>query len=985
MTQKILNLLLLVLFTSLSFSQTKEDVSKIIADYNLEKIKEKITFFENEEKREKEIAIKEARKNGWPIFIKGEDGTFQELMKLTSDGYPLYYSTTNANAAKSTRAIHLNTGGTLGLNLNGQDMVARVWDGGTTRRSHNSFDGRVTTVDDPSGTTFQTHGTHVTGTIVASNVVASTKGMAYQATARTFNWTNDESEAASETIGGMLISNHSYGIPLNNSSTGTALPAWYIGAYTSDSRNWDEISYLAPYYLPIMSAGNEGNNNTDNSNPISYGYDKLTGDKTAKNSLIVANAQDANVATDGALISVSINSSSSQGPTDDLRIKPDITGNGTSVLSTSSTGDSATTTLTGTSMASPNVAGTLILLQQHHKNLTNGFMKAATLKGLACHTADDAGNIGPDPIFGWGLLNAKKAAQTLSNNGLDSWVSEERLSQGQTFTMTVKSNGGSNNPLKASITWTDAPGQAKSNTVENDPISVLINNLDIKITKDGTEVFYPWRLNPSVPTSNALRNADNNVDNVEQVMIDTPLTGNYVITVTHKGTLVSGGQDFSLLITGVVSTFSLTPKTDNLVICSNQNAVYTYDYKQIGTGTTNFSAVNLPSGAIASFNPTSLSANGTVTMTISGISNVIPGEYLVGIQGNNGIEAEIRTKKLKVYSSSFQQVVAVSPTNNNDLVPTNYQLKWNTDPNAESYNVQISTSPTFASLVLNDNTTINQYTFWNLNQETRFYWRIISSNRCGVATNPTTFNFFTGKVSCGSSFNATNFSNATIATTADAIATVPIQVTGGLVVGDIDVVLNISHTYIQDFAVYLEGPAAIGSPIVRLFEQPCGDNDNIVCTVDDFGSSYNCQSTSPAISGVVIPVDNLSLLNGLNADGTWILRVIDFNNGDGGVINSVSLSICNLERSPLNTSDYLSSKVSIYPNPANDVITVNLSDNLQGETNFILYDIQGRAILEKNTLNSSTTINVNNLTEGIYLLSIKNGELQTTQKIIVKK
>jgi len=31
------------------------------------------------------------------------------------------------------------------------------------------------------------------------------------------------------------------------------------------------------------------------------------------------------------------------------------------------------------------------LLQQHYKNVTNNFMRAATLKGLACHTADDAG------------------------------------------------------------------------------------------------------------------------------------------------------------------------------------------------------------------------------------------------------------------------------------------------------------------------------------------------------------------------------------------------------------------------------------------------------------------------------------------------------------------------------------------------------------------------------------------------------------------
>lgn len=77
--------------------------------------------------------------------------------------------------------------------------------------------------------------------------------MATQASARTFNWTNDETEALSEVALGMLVSNHSYGVPVTG-STGTTLPSWYIGAYVDDSRAWDEIAYNAPYYLPIYSA-----------------------------------------------------------------------------------------------------------------------------------------------------------------------------------------------------------------------------------------------------------------------------------------------------------------------------------------------------------------------------------------------------------------------------------------------------------------------------------------------------------------------------------------------------------------------------------------------------------------------------------------------------------------------------------------------------------------------------------------------------------
>ncbi len=44
-------------------------------------------------------------------------------------------------------------------------------------------------------------------------------------------------------------------------------------------------------------------------------------------------------------------------------------------------------------MSAPSVAGSLILLQQHYEDLhgTGNYMKAATLKALVIHTADEAG------------------------------------------------------------------------------------------------------------------------------------------------------------------------------------------------------------------------------------------------------------------------------------------------------------------------------------------------------------------------------------------------------------------------------------------------------------------------------------------------------------------------------------------------------------------------------------------------------------------
>ena len=385
-------LLLFIVFLSCSvFGQTQEEIKKITANYDLVKLKEKEEYYRKKSQAEKRKAIAKALEKNWPLIIEKPDGTISELIRLSPEGLPIYYRTDNVNAAKSTRTNHINTGGSLGLNLNGQGMTVRVWDGGNVRTSHNAFGGRVEVIDDPTNTTTILHGTHVTGTMVASANPATVKGMAYQANARTFNWTDDDSEAISETQLGMLISNHSYGVPIT--SGGTSLPSSYIGLYDTDAQLWDEIAYDAPYYLAVMSAGNDGLNN-NNTDPISFGFDKLVGNKTAKNNLVVANSEDVTTATDGSIVgSININTSSSQGPTDDLRIKPDITGNGTSLTSTSNASNTGTAVLTGTSMASPNVAGSLILLQQHHKNLYNSFMRASTLKGLACHTADDAGEI----------------------------------------------------------------------------------------------------------------------------------------------------------------------------------------------------------------------------------------------------------------------------------------------------------------------------------------------------------------------------------------------------------------------------------------------------------------------------------------------------------------------------------------------------------------------------------------------------------------
>lgn len=953
-------------FGAKGFAQNAKEINEIVKHYDLVKLKALEQQYTRKSEIEKQKALQLARINGWPEFRTGKDGSQEELVKVSPLGFPIYYSTSNINAAISTRANILQ----FSYNLKGQGMTARVWDGGKVRASHQEFGGRVAVVDataGPDGNNF--HATHVTGTVIAAGVDPAAKGMAPMANARTFNWTNDTGEALSEVQMGMLLSNHSYGVP------STSVPDFYVGSYDDDARTWDEIAYNAPYYLMVASAGNNGGD--PNAGASTPGFDKLTGNKVSKNNLVVANCQDANISAQGDLIGVSINSSSSQGPADDLRIKPDITGNGTNLYSTFQSSDTDYGSISGTSMASPNVMGTLLLLQQHYKNTNQNFMKAATLKAVACHTADDAGLAGPDAVFGWGLLNAKKAAEAITNNGIGSIISEEHLVQGQTYSITVNSDGVT--PLSATIAWTDVPGEVASG-IANDATPALVNDLDIRITKNAT-TFYPWRLRANANLV-ATNNSDNNVDNVERIDIPNA-SGSYTITVTHKGILSGGWQDFSLVVTGSDSEFALTPASPDQVVCSTGTASYTFNYITSSFDPTSFSAVNLPPGVVATFSEQSLTLPDPVTMTLSNLQSLAPGDYIIGFKGQNSSESEIQNVNLKIYTNNYENLTLVSPANMQQGLATALNLDWEPGVNAQSYRLQVSTTPTFTALVVDQETLQTEYAVTGLSQSTKYYWRVLPVNVCGQAVSNTVNRFDTGSQNCNLVFAATDFSDASIANTANAVGSVPVTVTGGMTVGNLTANIDITHTYIEDFTVYLEGPDALGNPFIRIFEEPCGDNDNIVATISDAGINYTC-GANPGISGTVKPLDALSSFNNMPADGVWTLYVVDAYNGDGGTINSFSLNFCNVVSANLSVENQMADNVSVYPNPTTGILNVNLPDNAE-DTTITLYDLRGRKIFSKQTSLTTESMNIGQLQDGMYVLSIENEHIKTSKKVVLSR
>ncbi len=494
------------------------------------------------------------------------------------DGVVLYMSTDNINAARGTKTTHLQSGGSLGLNLDGSGMTVGVWDGGPSFGTHPEFanatntGSRITildnsTVDGDVG--FSSHGTHVTGTISAKGASVNALGMAPNVNIKSYNWSNDFTEMLLAITNGadpILLSNHSYGIPINGPNG--QQDASYMGAYTQRAVSSDNIAKNNPKYLMVSSAGNSGT--------VSYtgglfpGFDKLTAEATAKNILVIANANPALAPFTYELTNLVINGSSSQGPTDDLRIKPDLAADGTNLFSTFP--NNAYGTISGTSMAAPNTTGTLVLLQQYYNQVYGEYMNSSTLKGLVCHTSiDDNARVGPDPVFGWGFLDAKASIETIMDdmNG-EAVLDELNLAQGEIYSTTFSAQAG--DKLIASICWTDMPGNVVANGDLNNSQPRLVNDLDLRLSKDGIE-FLPWKLDYSNASGFSNSKGDNVVDNIERVEIDAPTAGVYTLTVSHKGLLKGnvGGpfdpqtQDFALILTGN----SITLGVDDFDLSSN--------------------------------------------------------------------------------------------------------------------------------------------------------------------------------------------------------------------------------------------------------------------------------------------------------------------------------------------------------------------------------------------------------------------------------
>jgi hypothetical protein len=88
---------------------------------------------------------------------------------------------------------------------------------------------------------------------------------------------------------------------------------------------------------------------------------------------------------------------------------------------------------------------------------------------------------------------------------------------------------------------------------------------------------------------------------------------------------------------------------------------------------------------------------------------------------------------------------------------------------------------------------------------------------------------------------------------------------------------------------------------------------------------------------------------------------------------------------PINKKKDLDFSISVYPNPTSDKVTVKVEKEDITGLQFLLFNMNGKLILQKNLESNETSVSVEQLSSGFYLLKIQEGAIELRTFKIVKQ
>ncbi|TVR77384.1 MAG: T9SS C-terminal target domain-containing protein [Chitinophagaceae bacterium] len=581
----------------------------------------------------------------------------------------------NRKAISTHRSAYISNSINQAIPYDGSGVTISIGDDGFIG-PHIDFQGRIDQTN-VNGTTGN-HGDHCAGTITgAGNRDPRARGMAPGSNLISFHvWNAINRSPNFYYSDSVRITSTSYSNGCN-------------AGYTSFAQTADLQIKNHPGMIHVFSAGNNGTSNCGYGAGSDWG--NITGGvKVGKNVVTVGNLNYQDI----------IRNSSSRGPSSDGRVFPHITGLGTSVYSTIE--DYSYDFKTGTSMSAPGISGVIAQLMHAYKSLNSGSEAgSALIKAFLLNGADDLGNPGPDFIYGYGRVNARKSLEMLENQQYfhDLILQNEQ----KNFQLNIPPNV---EEVKVMIYWHDKEAQVQAPRA-------LVNDLDMRIVSPNGDIYYPWVLNstpdPASLNAPAVRGIDT-LNNQEQVTINQPQAGNYLIEV--NGTEVPfGPQEFYIVYSYTYNDLVVTYPSGGEKFIPNEEVVLSWDLHGVHQG-------NIL---------VELSTDGGQNWSLI---NLVPADqrYLLWQVPNvSTANARIRVSRPGIVSYSESDFHIFRQPGNFTVdhdCPPEIDLSWNVVPNAVDYTIY-----KLGDKYMDSITTTGQTTFTYVPDDvTESYWFSVSAN-----------------------------------------------------------------------------------------------------------------------------------------------------------------------------------------------------------------------------------------------------------------
>lgn len=430
-----------------------------------------------------------------------------------------------------------------GFNLQGNGVVIGIGDNADIR-SHVDLADRVI---DRAAFIPENHGTQTAGVVAGAGIKeALYQGIAPKATLVSQLFSGILANAGRYTTDyGMSVTNNSYGAQEADCE--------YAGVYDLYSAMLDQQAFSYENLLHVFAAGNDGTI-TCPGFPASF-HTVLGGYQSAKNILTVGWGEKYAIASNNG----------SHGPTNDGRIKPEITATGSEVRSPGS--NNSYVTDWGSSLASPAVAGGAALLVERYRQMhPNTNPKSALVKALLMNGATDIDNPGPDFKSGFGWMNLKRSITMLNENH----IIQGTVNPGVNISHVINVPAGSSK-LKAMIYWHDP---ATAPFVK----SALINDVDFEVVNNDGAVILPWVLDTSRSNVNAFAtHGVDHINNEEQVTIDIPAAGTYTLRVKGDPSYLHAPQEYFIVYDIIPTELDLTFPSVGEPLVSNESVTVNWD------------------------------------------------------------------------------------------------------------------------------------------------------------------------------------------------------------------------------------------------------------------------------------------------------------------------------------------------------------------------------------------------------------------------